>query len=96
MGSPKFSELLDSTRTASTTPTSRAPRKPPSASASAALSGATTATGTAVAAAAKTSRLRASRGREAVAPRATFAKDATKDSGMGKAKVEAPSVDTAE
>eukprot|EP00873_Tetraselmis_striata_P029755 jgi/Tetstr1/450019/TSEL_037066.t1 len=30
-------------------------------------------------------------GREAVAPRATFAKDATKDSGKGKAKVEAPS-----
>eukprot|EP00873_Tetraselmis_striata_P022374 jgi/Tetstr1/442638/TSEL_030733.t1 len=33
------------------------------------------------------------RGREAVAPRATFAKDATKDYGKGKAKAEAPTVD---
>eukprot|EP00873_Tetraselmis_striata_P041650 jgi/Tetstr1/461914/TSEL_006992.t1 len=35
-------------------------------------------------------------GREAVAPRATFGKDATKESGKGKAKVEAPSVDKTE
>eukprot|EP00873_Tetraselmis_striata_P038400 jgi/Tetstr1/458664/TSEL_045055.t2 len=35
-------------------------------------------------------------GRDAVAPRATFAKDATKDFGKGMAKAEAPTVDKAE
>eukprot|EP00873_Tetraselmis_striata_P019150 jgi/Tetstr1/439414/TSEL_027848.t1 len=35
-------------------------------------------------------------GREAVAPRATFAKDVTKGFGKGKAKAEAPTVDMAE
>eukprot|EP00873_Tetraselmis_striata_P008781 jgi/Tetstr1/429045/TSEL_019010.t1 len=45
----------------------------------------------------ETSRLRAQLGSEVVAPRANFAKDATKDFGRkGKAKVEAPSVDTAD
>eukprot|EP00873_Tetraselmis_striata_P040871 jgi/Tetstr1/461135/TSEL_006273.t1 len=54
------------------------------------------ATGTAAAAAAKTSRHFTRPGRAAVAPRATFAKDATKDYGKGKAKNEAPTVDMSE
>eukprot|EP00873_Tetraselmis_striata_P044792 jgi/Tetstr1/465056/TSEL_009784.t1 len=80
LGSPEFSpSYWSSTRTASTTPTSRASQKPPPASASSAPSGATTTTGSAAAAAAKNSKTERPES-EAVAPRATFAKDVTKDS----------------